>query len=31
MESHTPDEDQAIIALLKKYNYDAFALTAENG
>jgi FkbM family methyltransferase len=24
MESHTPDEDQAIILLLKKYNYDAF-------
>jgi hypothetical protein len=24
MECHTPDEDQAVISLLKKYNYDAF-------
>ncbi len=24
MESHTADEDQAIITLLKQYNYDAF-------
>jgi hypothetical protein len=24
MECHTPDEDQAVITLLKKYNYEAF-------
>jgi FkbM family methyltransferase len=26
MESHTPDEDQAVIELLKKYNYEAFRI-----
>jgi FkbM family methyltransferase len=26
MECHTPDEDQAVIELLKKYNYSAFRI-----